>query len=171
VANDQRQWLTGTHVEQVGADGKLSPIDWSKKSDAEVGASYNYMHQVMDAATANHLWSMVGVAATVTFGHGARHLAGTGLNQGAVESAIQKDVEMRPNVRRTEPVGVQEYGRICRDIVRHPVPSASINFSSYRLIVRGIDRGHRVPLQVIQILHIVRAFGLAHAPSQSIVDE
>jgi hypothetical protein len=31
--------------------------------------------------------------ATVTFGHGARHLVGTGLDQAAVESAIQANVQ------------------------------------------------------------------------------
>ena len=134
VANDQRQWLTGTHVEQVGADGKLSPIDWSKKSDAEVGASYNYMHQVMDAATANHLWSMVGVAATVTFGHGARHLAGTGLNQGAVESAIQQDVET--GVKNSTQATGNFWGRVnvggqTVEYRAYTLPNGTINVGTY----------------------------------------
>ena len=36
---------------------------------------------------------MVGIPSAVLFGHGARHLAGTGLDQSAVESAIKQDVE------------------------------------------------------------------------------
>lgn len=134
MANDQRQWLTGTHVEQVGADGKLSPIDWSKKSDAEVGASYNYMHQVMDAATANHLWSLVGVAATVSFGHGARHLAGTGLNQGDVESAIQRDVET--GVKNSTQATGNFWGRVnvggqTVEYRAYTLPNGTINVGTY----------------------------------------
>ncbi len=51
------------------------------------------MQRVFSAVHMNHALELVGVAATVTFGHGARHLAGTGLDQSAVESAIRQDVE------------------------------------------------------------------------------
>jgi hypothetical protein len=47
----------------------------------------------MSAANTDHLLSMVGIPSAVTFGHGARHLAGSGLNQADVESAIHQDVE------------------------------------------------------------------------------
>jgi hypothetical protein len=92
VTADQRQWLSDNGTQRRDANGTTS-VDWSKASSKDVTAAYNYIHQVMSAANTDHLLSMVGIPSAVTFGHGARHLAGSGLNQADVESAIHQDVE------------------------------------------------------------------------------
>jgi hypothetical protein len=102
------------------AEGKEVAMDWSKASAQNVTAAYGYVHDVMAAANANHVLSVIGIAATVSFGHGARHLAGTGLNQGDVEAAIQRDVQT--GVRNaTQPTG-NFWGRVNVARSNHRVP-------------------------------------------------
>jgi RHS repeat-associated protein len=134
IVEEERQWLTNTHVATVGADGKLAPIDWSKKSDAEVEASYKYMHDVSEAATIDHFLSIIGIAATVTFGHGARHLAGTGLNQADVEAAIQRDI--RAGVRNATQPTSTFWGRVnvggqTIEYRAYTLPNGTINVGTY----------------------------------------
>ena len=134
IVEEQREWLASMHVSQVGPDGKVASIDWSKKSSAEVSASYDYMQRIMFSAHMNHLESLVGIAATVTMGHGARHLAGTGLSQSDVETAIRQDVEQGVK-NATEPTG-SFWGRVkvggqTIEYRAYTMPDGTINVGTY----------------------------------------
>jgi RHS repeat-associated protein len=100
VINAERTWLTQNHIGR--SDG--TTIDWTNASPQQVAAAYGYMQRVDSAASWDHMLSVIGFAATVTFGHGSRHLEGTGLRQDVVEDAITEDV--RATVRdTTNPTG------------------------------------------------------------------
>jgi RHS repeat-associated protein len=95
VIGDQRQWLSDNKIVGRDAEGKEVTMDWSKASAQNVTAAYGYVHDVMAAANANHVLSVIGIAATVTFqsAHGMRHLEGTGLKEVDVQAAIRQDIE------------------------------------------------------------------------------
>ncbi len=116
------------------AEGKEVPMDWSKASVGDVKSAYGYVHDVMAAANADHVLSAIGIAATVSFGHGARHLDGAGLNQGDVEAAIQQDVRTAVE-NATQPTG-NFWGRVNVDgqtieYRAYTLPNGTVNVGTY----------------------------------------
>jgi len=93
VTAAQRKWLTDHKVQGVDANGNTVSPDWSKANATQVKEAYKYMQRVVSAADTNHSLAVLGIAATITFGHGARHLEGTKLTQSEVESAIRDSVQ------------------------------------------------------------------------------
>ena len=93
VTDMQRQWLIDHKAQILDSSGKTTEMDWRTAKGTQVEAAYKFLKAVYRAAEGNMANAALGLAATVTFGHGARHLEGTGLNQGEVESAITNDVQ------------------------------------------------------------------------------
>lgn len=110
MIGDQHQWLSDNKIVGRNAEGKEVPMDWSKASVGDVTSAYGYVHDVMAAANADHVLSVIGIAATVSFGDGARDLARTGVKQGDVEAAIQRDVQTGVK-NATQPTG-NFWGRV-----------------------------------------------------------
>jgi hypothetical protein len=134
VIADERQWLSDNKIVGRNAEGKEVQIDWSQASVHDVISAYAYVHEVMAAANANHVLSAIGIAATVTFGHGARHLAGTGLNQAEVEAAIKQDVQASVK-NATQPTG-NFWGRVnvsgqTIEYRAYTLPNGTINVGTY----------------------------------------
>jgi len=133
VIADQRQWLSDNGTQRLDANGTTS-VDWSKASSQDVASAYKYIHQVMSAAKTDHLLSMVGIPSAVIYGHGARHLKGTGLNQSDVESAIKQDVETAIK-NATQPTG-NFWGRIdvsgqTVEYRAYTLPNGTVNVGTY----------------------------------------
>jgi len=134
VIADQRQWLSDNKIVGRDAEGKEVTMDCSKASSQNVTAAYGYVHDVMAAVNADHVLAVLGMAATVTYGHGARHLAGTSLNQGDVEAAINRDIQTGVK-NATQPTG-NFWGRVnvggqTVEYRAFTLPNGTINVGTY----------------------------------------
>jgi RHS repeat-associated protein len=134
VIAEQRQWLIDHKVQQMDRDGNKKSIDWSKATDTQVTEAYKYIQSVYSAARSNKQLVELGLAATVVFGHGARHLEGSGLKQDAVESAIQEDVQA--TIKGATQPTTNFWGRVTVDgkVIEYrayTLPSGTINVGTY----------------------------------------
>jgi RHS repeat-associated protein len=134
VIAEQRQWLTDHKVQQMDRDGNKKSMDWSKATDTQVTEAYKYIQSVYSAARSNKQLVELGLAATVVFGHGARHLEGSGLKQDAVESAINEDVQA--TIKGATQPTTNFWGRVTVDgkVIEYrayTLPSGTINVGTY----------------------------------------
>jgi len=83
-------------------------------------------------------------AETIAFGHGARHLVGTGLSQAEVEEAIRLQVK---DIAQGAPTG-SFYGRVAVggrliEYRAFTLPNGTINVGTYNIFHRGTDMSWR----------------------------
>lgn len=133
VTDARREWLKAHGIQRVDKNGNATSVDWSKAPDEEVNKAYDYVQSVNSAARANkNLVNLLGV--TVTFGHGARHLKGTGLNQAEVEAAIQSDIES--TVKNATQPTTNFWGRVTVngqtiEYRAYTLPDTTVNVGTY----------------------------------------